>query len=249
VQGLVVQMSDLTLRKEQEAEQARKERLAAIGELSGHLAHEIRNSLKPLVGSVELLEGEMPRDGNAGELVGIILREAESLEAFLSDFLAFSRDKTLTVRDFDLDELIDEQIAALSRHPAHKVGVALKWVPVESGEVLRTDRDAVRDILRNLVINALEATAEGGVRLFCNVAGPDIELVVEDTGIGLPEGDPEQLFEPFRTYKAGGTGLGLSVARRRARQLSGEVVLERRSNVGSRSRLLLRACRVEHRAA
>lgn len=249
IQGLMLLLTDLTRRREQEAEQARKERLAVIGELSGHLAHEIRNSLKPVVGSVQLLEGEIPREGTAGELMGIILRESESLETFLSDFLVFSRDKTLTLDEFVLDELIEEQIAALRRHPARKKDVELQCQPDRPGETILTDRTAVRDIVRNLIINGLEATSEGNVRVFHITSGPDIEIVVEDTGAGLPEGDQEQLFEPFVTHKLGGTGLGLSIARRLARRLSGEIVLERREHQGTRSRLLLRACRVETRVA
>ncbi len=249
VRGLVLLLNDLTRRKEQEAEQARRERLAVIGEMSGHLAHEIRNSLKPVVGSIELLAGEIPQEGIKGELMGIILRESEALETFLSDFLTYARDKTLTIEDLDLDELIKDQIAALSRHPACSPGVSIRSDPGPVGTAVRADRRALRDILRNLLLNALEATPEGEVSLSFTVDAGNVELTVSDTGVGLPEGDPESLFEPFCSHKPGGTGLGLSIARRLARRLGGDVILERRQGPGACARLSLRSFGVERRAA
>jgi signal transduction histidine kinase len=249
VQGLVLVLNDLTRRREQEAEQARQERLAVVGELSGHLAHEIRNSLKPVVGSIELLAGEIPREGTSGELLEIILRESESLETFLTDFLSFARDKSLTIEPFALDELIGEQIATLAHHPAHRTGVVLRFEGDSEDATVESDRNAVRDILRNLVLNALEATTQGEVVVHVRSHGNDLEVVVEDTGEGLPEGDPELLFEPFRSHKPGGTGLGLAITRRLAGRLGVEVALEPREGGGARARLSLRGLRCVRRAA
>jgi signal transduction histidine kinase len=236
--GLVLLLTDLTRRKHAEAEQARRERLAVVGELSGHLAHEIRNSLKPVVGSIELLQGEIPRGGVAGELMEIILRESESLEAFLSDFLTFARDKSLTFTDFDLDELMREEVAALTCHPARAQAVRIEAIVGAGRGNVCSDRGALREILRNLILNALEATREGTVAISWRRDNGGLELLVEDSGMGLPEGPPENLFEPFCTHKAGGTGLGLSIARRLARRLGGDVSLERR-DPGARARLVI----------
>jgi PAS domain S-box-containing protein len=246
--GLVLLITDLTRRKQAEAEQARRERLAVVGELSGHLAHEIRNSLKPVVGSIELLRGEVPPGGVAGELMEIILREAESLESFLSDFLTFARDKSLTFAEFDLDELIGEEVAALTHHPARAQAVRIEAVARWEPGWVRSDRGAVREIVRNLILNALEATETGRVAIAWRPEEEGLELLVEDTGGGLPDGPPEALFEPFCTHKAGGTGLGLSIARRLARRLGGEVTLERRDR-GTCARLVLHDCRTLERAA
>ncbi len=248
LRGLVLLINDLTRRKLAEAEHARTERLAVVGELSGHLAHEIRNSLKPVVGSIELLQGEIPHGGVPGELMAIILRESESLESFLTDFLTFARDKTLTFSEFDLDELIKEEVAALSRHPARTQSVRILAPRGPEPGIVRSDRGAVREILRNLVLNALEATSDGTVVISWRPDGERMELLVEDSGVGLPDVPPESLFEPFCTHKAGGTGLGLSIARRLARRLGGEVSLERR-NPGACARFTMSACRVLERAA
>jgi PAS domain S-box-containing protein len=248
-QGLVLLLNDLTKRKEIEAEQGRKERLAGIGELSGHLAHEIRNSLKPVVGSIELLASEIPQKGVPGELMAIILKESESLEAFLADFLTFSRDKTLTIEEVDLDTLIRAEIAAVSRHPACCPGVRISLLPGSSAGIALLDREALRSIMRNLLLNALEATDAGQVSVAWDDSGPGLKIVVEDTGIGLPDGDPELLFEPFCTHKPGGTGLGLSIARRLARRLGGDVILEHGGGRGARATLQLDNCCVQRRAA
>jgi signal transduction histidine kinase len=106
----------------------------------------------------------------------------------------------------------------------------------------------VREILRNLVLNALEATSEGTVVISWRPDGERVELLVEDSGVGLPDVPPESLFEPFCTHKAGGTGLGLSIARKLARRLGGEVSLERQTP-GARARFVMSACRVLERAA
>ncbi|MBD3162431.1 MAG: PAS domain-containing protein [Candidatus Eisenbacteria bacterium] len=249
VQGVVLLLADLTRRREQEAEQARKERLAAIGELSGHLAHEIRNSLKPVVGSIELLAGEIPPKGNAGELMQIILRESETLETFLNDFLAYSRDKSLTVTEFDLEVLIEEQVASLERHPARAPDVALRRRNGAPAGLIRADRAAVRDILRNLIINGLEATEKGSVEIATNGDAETVCIEVADTGAGLPDVPVESLFEPFRTCKPGGTGLGLSIARRLARRLGGEVTLEGGREGGTQSYLTMPTGREMRRAA
>jgi signal transduction histidine kinase len=243
--GLVLLVTDVTRRKELEGENARRERLAVIGELSGHLAHEIRNSLKPVVGSIELLAQEIPSYGVAGELTAIILREGEALEKFLGDFLAFTRDKSLTIEEFDLDELLQDEVASVSRHPARAREVTLRALPGPRDERIRTDRGAVRDILRNLLLNALEATRRGDVTIgWSTTDGEGIEVRVEDSGVGFGLKDPESLFEAFHTEKLGGTGLGLTIARKLARRLGGEVVLETRSPVGARALLRIPGCRL-----
>ncbi|MDM7914073.1 MAG: PAS domain-containing protein, partial [Candidatus Eisenbacteria bacterium] len=215
--GLVLLLHDLTTHKEQEAEAARRERLALLGELSGHLAHEIRNSLKPVVGSIELLSREIPQEGVAGELFSIILRESAALETFLGDFLTFARDKSLTIEEIDLDSLLREEASALSFHPSRSPEVAI--VVDGGGWTARADRSALRDVLRNLILNALEATPKGEVRVrvaegepagdaadatdvadAADAADGALAILVEDTGEGLPEGDPEGLFEPFRSH-------------------------------------------------
>jgi len=238
-QGLVLLLRDLTSRKREEAEQARRERLACIGELSGHLAHEIRNTLKPVVGSIELLAGEIPLQGTAGELLEIILKESESLESFLTDFLSYTRDKSLTIEDVDLDDLLGSEVAAVRMHPARRPDVVVRAGGGAPGASVQTDRAMLSAALRNLLINALEATQAGRVEVSWSVEGERLEIAVSDTGVGLPDGDPEALFEPFCSHKPGGTGLGLSIARRLARRLGGDVILEPRAGGGARARLAL----------
>lgn len=246
--GLVLLMTDLTRHKLMEAEAARRERLAVLGELSGHLAHEIRNSLKPIVGSIELLRGEVPTAGVAGELFSIITKEGEALEAFLTDFLTYARDKSLQNAPVSLDGLVEDVLASLALHPARRAGVAIRRDRSDGDVTVWTDRASVRDILRNLVLNALEATEEGSVTVRWVARGEDVEVIVDDTGCGLPSGDPELLFEPFCSHKPGGTGLGLAIARRLAGRLGGTVSLQRDATRGTRACLHLSGGRLEKAA-
>lgn len=247
--GVVLLVTDQTRRREQELEQARRERLAVVGELAGHLAHEIRNSLKPLVGSLEMLAGDIPPTPANEELLGIVRRESESLEAFLTDFLAFARDKCLTMEVFDLDLLLREEAAAVRRHPSRRADVAVECDAACEGLLIRSDREAIRGIVRNLMVNALEATEQGRVAMLRSAEGEDVTVLIEDTGEGLPDCDAESLFEPFCTHKPGGTGLGLAISRRLARRLGGEIHLERRDEGGTRALLRLMGAASALRAA
>ncbi len=250
LRGVVLLLTDLTRRKELELEQTRRERLAVVGELAGHLAHEIRNSLKPLVGSLELLAGDIPPSESNEELLSIVRRESVSLEAFLTDFLTFARDKSLTMESFDLDLLLREEVASVRRHPSRSEGVEVVFEAEAGGCAIESDREAVRGIVRNLLVNALEATREGRVAVGRRTEGEAVAIRIEDTGIGLPEGDAERLFEPFCTNKPGGTGLGLAISRRLARRLDGEIHLESRREGGTRASLWLAgAARAQRRAA
>lgn len=248
--GVVMLLTDQTRRREQELEQARRERLAVVGELAGHLAHEIRNSLKPLVGSLEILAGDIPPTESNGELLSIVRRESDCLEAFLTDFLTFARDKCLTMETFDLDLLLREEAAAVRRHPSRRDGVAVELGEPDDSCPIEADREAVRGIIRNLLVNALEATEEGRVVMRRWTEGEDAAVLIEDTGTGLPACDTEALFEPFCTHKPGGTGLGLAISRRLARRLGGDVRLESRGEGGARATLWLAgAARAQRRAA
>ena len=236
--GLVALLSDLTERRAQEDGRRRRERLALIGELSAGLAHEIRNSLKPITGSVELLRRELPAgDEGRDTLMEIILREAESLENFLTEFLAFARDRRLALEEMPIETVLGEELESLNALP----GGAFRLVrPPAGGEPIRVraDRGCLRQIVRNLGLNALEA---GGapIELGWRRNGGEAEVFLEDKGCGIaPEIQPH-LFEPFFTTKPHGTGLGLAIARDLADRLGGRLELSPMAGGGTRASLWL----------
>ncbi|MBD3336375.1 MAG: PAS domain-containing protein [Candidatus Eisenbacteria bacterium] len=244
LRGVVLLFQDLSERKRLEAQARRQDRLAALGRFSAGLAHEIRNSLKPISGSAELMAAcDLPQD--AYPLIDLIVRESEALERFLESYLDYARDKDLQISRVDIDGLIQEEMESLRHHPRWREPV--QWdVQLRrcSGVCISADRDQLRRALRNLMLNALEATAAasaspegsdssgrnrsspGRVRITLELRGQaTCRLRLRDWGCGMTRETLENLFTPLFTTKADGTGLGLCYARRVAERHNGRFTI------------------------
>ena len=233
--GLVALFWDLTERKHLEEAARRGERLAAIGELSAGLAHEIRNSLKPITGCIELLGRQGLLDERARPMVEVITREAESLEAFLSQFLALARDKSLKLVQVDLEELIGTEARALSLGAQAQAGAVV--IGGEHGLRVMGDPDWLRLVFRNLILNGLEANPGG--RVTVNLAAarldgrPAVRARIADEGPGFGAGGFLEALKPFETGKPAGTGLGLPIALRGVQAHEGRLYLDEREPRGA----------------
>jgi len=205
--GLLVAFQDLTEYKALEEQLHRTDRLAAVGRLASGLAHEIRNPLAAISGSVQLLlEDEKVRDEDR-HLMNIVVKEADRLSLLLSDFLNFARPAPLQIESIDIALLIDELIALLSVSGQFPKVILEK--AYQGPIVMNVDPQKMHQILWDLLINAGEAASpEGKVRVGIN--GPRGEITIEDTGAGIAQEDRDKLFEPFYTTKDKGTGLGLA---------------------------------------
>lgn len=236
--GLVVLLADLTERRAREEERRHHDRLALIGQLSAGLAHEIRNSLKPISGSVELLRRELPASGDARDtLMEIILRESEALETFLEEFLHLARDKSLQMEELPLERVVGEELESLASLPGGDFRLS-QLGPSDPLLRVRADRACLRQILRNLGLNAIEA---GGVpvEVGWRRVGGEAEVYLRDHGPGLAEEVRARVFEPFFTTKPRGTGLGLAIARDLAERLGGRLALDPAEGGGTRAILRL----------
>ena len=230
--GLVALFSDLSDRKRLEEAARRGERLSAVAELSGGLAHEIRNSLKPITGCIELLVRRELLDERARPMIEVITREAESLEAFLSQFLALARDKTLKLETVDLEELIGTEVRALALAARVEGADAIAAVAVrgEAGLRVRADADWLRLAFRNVILNAIEARPGGRVTVTISPAllggRPAVRVAVADEGPGFGALGFAEALRPFRTGKPAGTGLGLPIALRAIQEHGGRLAHE-----------------------
>jgi two-component system sensor histidine kinase PilS (NtrC family) len=216
VTGRVIHFQDLTDLRHMEQAVARAERLAGIGRLAANIAHEIRNPLASISGSVEVLKRLPGADAETCNLVDIAVREVDRVNALISNLLDYARPRTEDRQRLDLAEMVAEiaKIFELERR-AKEVRLQLHaptnvWVEAASGQM--------QQVLWNLLRNAAEAMPEGGAIYLStaqrNVTPPEAILMVRDTGIGIAREDLEHIFEPFFSRKAGGTGLGLATTAR-----------------------------------
>ncbi len=233
--GAVALFWDLTERKALEEKARRSERLAAIGLLAGGLAHEIRNSLKPITGSIEMLSAVEGLPELVHPILDLITREAASLEVFLNQFLFLARDKGLNLEEVDLEQLIREQLQALTASgPWNTRHAQLRSVGTT---LVRGDPEWLKPLFRNLLLNAFEAASDSSVRVEIRPhreRSEWITVAISDTGPGLGDLDPEEAFQPFRTLKPGGTGLGLAISKRAAEEHGGRVYFDEGYREGAR---------------
>jgi two-component system sensor histidine kinase PilS (NtrC family) len=248
--GHVVIFQDVSEVVEMERELRRSERLAAVGRLSAGMAHEIRNPLAAISGSIQMLRGEggSVRSGDeARRLMDIVLRETDRLNRLLTEFLEYARPAPARPEDVCVEEVVGEVLAIFdaSRPPA--VEVAVDVVP---GLRVRADAGQLRQLLWNLVLNAAQAMPGGGtVVLSGHPADPPqeacgagrneaqeggwVELAVRDGGAGIPADVLDRVFEPFFTTKAGGTGLGLATVHRIVAEHGGSIRVQSAEGKGT----------------
>jgi two-component system sensor histidine kinase PilS (NtrC family) len=216
---LLVVFQDLTDLRRAEQELQRADRLAELGALSAQLAHEIRNPLAAMRGSAQLLsEGTDPE---TQRLIGILTRESDRLDELVRDFLVFARPPPPVLRRCDLDELVRQTVDLVSADP---LASGIEVTVVEGGLMAEVDRDQIRQLLLNLLRNALAAAGRGGrVRVFFSRTGEEVRIHVWDSGGSIATADLPRIFEPFFTKRAGGTGLGLSTVHSIVRAHGGQI--------------------------
>jgi signal transduction histidine kinase len=209
-----------------ERELAERERLAVLGQMAASISHNLKNplgSIKTIL-QVQLESEELPASIR-GE-TKMVLEEIGRLSAKLNQLLQFSRPAVLGgVVSASCDaRAVAEEVSGVLRHEAERRGVALE-VEVEVGVAkLAAGAEAVSEILSNLVVNALEATARGGrVRVSGSANGEGFLFAVEDDGPGVPETARERILQPFFTTKTQGTGLGLAIVARRVAEFGGKL--------------------------
>jgi two-component system sensor histidine kinase PilS (NtrC family) len=228
--GAITIFTDLTREKEMSARIRESDRLAAIGELAASIAHEIRNPLASIRGSVEILAGELELEGYQNQLLGLVLKESARVNTIINDFLAYSRMPAATKSCFEAKEFRDQISLQIRQHVAAKAGrVGVDCVVGQQDMEIVADSGQLTQMTLNLAINACEAMAyEGELHIGLNLLGDGdtYELVVTDNGPGIDPEIREHLFSPFKTTKEGGTGLGLSIVARIAAAHGGSVRAE-----------------------
>ncbi|HEX8908371.1 MAG TPA: ATP-binding protein [Anaeromyxobacteraceae bacterium] len=233
--GRAVIFQDLTALRAMRAEVQRSERLADMGRLAAGLAHELRNPLASMAGSIELLRAAPGLSSGDARLMDIVLREAARLEQLVAAFLAFSRPAPPRREAVELDRAVAETLEVFGHDPAAgRVRLERDLAPA----VAYCDADQVRQVLWNLLANAARAAGQGDgggtVRVRCAAEGERARLEVEDDGPGIPAADLPHLFTPFFTTREGGTGLGLATVQRIVDAHGGAVGVDSTPGQGTR---------------
>ena len=210
-QGHVYFFQDLTELKRLEREVQLKERMAALGRMASAIAHEIRNPLTSIAGSIQVFSTLGSLSSDHQRLVGIVVKESQRLDRIVSDFLRYSRERRYEFRPADLHALLEETLVLLENHPD---AGRIRFERVFAAETLvaQVDPDAIKQVFWNICDNALKAMPEGGT-LKVEMARADGRGVIRfhDTGVGMKPGRPEKIFEPFQSFFPSGTGLGLAI--------------------------------------
>jgi two-component system sensor histidine kinase PilS (NtrC family) len=231
--GTAVIFQDLTRMRAMEEAVARTERLADLGRVAAGLAHEIRNPLASMSGSIELLRGHPALGGEDRRLMDIVLREAERLEHLVREFLAFARPAPPRPVRVDLAAIVGEALDVFVHDP---VALRTSFERALAAAAAHGDPDQLRQVIWNLLANASQACAGRGgtIRVATGSDGEGAWLRVEDDGAGIDPGDLDRIFVPFFTTKEQGTGLGLSAVERIVTAHGGRIDVASRPGEGTR---------------
>ena len=237
--GFIGIFQDLTTLKELEEEMKNKEKMAAIGELSANIAHEIRNPLASLRGSIEMLrEGKIP-EKHRDRLMEVAVSETERLNAIVTDFLAYSRPRPLDIQNVDLNLLLGDTLELLRNRTQQTEDIIVR-LQCEGVLLVSLDPLKIRQVFWNLGVNAIEALEKGGELTVSTKATQDkVAIIFSDTGPGMSRDNLEKIFYPFHTTKEKGTGLGLSIAHRIVEEHRGRIMVRSNPGLGTTFEIIL----------
>lgn len=210
----------------------RADRLAAIGNLSAGLAHEIRNPLASIEGSAGILENESLTEEQHGEFLEIIKKECRRLTRLLSNLLDFARPPVPQRQSIILDPLL-ESVIRLVAHTASSKTVHISKTVSPPELTLNGDGEQLKQVILNLILNAIQAMPDGGeIQLKARIETSDLYIEVIDEGRGITPDDLDKIFTPFFTTRENGTGLGLAVANQIILQHGGVIQVSRNHDRG-----------------
>jgi len=243
--GYVYVLDDLTEIRRLEREVRVQDRLAAVGRLAAAIAHEIRNPLTSIAGSVSMLSGVPEMNEEHRHLLDIVTRESQRLNGIITDFLAYSRTKQYHFAKAELIQLIGDTLTLMEhRMNAEATGISIERRFAAREACVVADGDRLKQVFWNLCENAVRAMKNGGkLTVGLEPLGDDWQVTFSDTGTGMTPQQVEKIFEPFQSNFEGGTGLGLAIVYQIMQGHDGKVFA--RSQPGQGSTFVLRLRRFD----
>ena len=243
--GYVYVLDDLTEIRRLEREVRMQDRLAAVGRLAAAIAHEIRNPLTSIAGSVSMLSGVPEMNEDHRRLLDIVTRESQRLNSIITDFLAYSRTKQYHFDKVDLVHLVEDTLTLMDhRMTAEKTGIKIERKFAARQAFVLADGDKIKQVFWNFCENAVRAMKGGGtLTVAVESMGDDWQVGFTDTGTGMTAQQTEKIFEPFQSNFEGGTGLGLAIVYQIVQAHEGKVWA--RSKPGQGTTFVLRIRRLD----
>jgi len=244
--GWIVSFQDVTEYRRMEEEIARNDKLAAVGKLAAGMAHEIRNPLASMSGSIQLLKNELDLEPVNKQLMEIVIRETDRLNALITDFLIFARPGNIQVELVDITLLIKETLNILKNDPLCHDKIHFEQ-NLADGIFCNVDPAQIRQLIWNLLKNGLQAITQGGT---LKIEGTEINteqvkgnkgilIRISDNGGGVEKEAMENIFDPFFTTKEMGSGLGLTTAFRIVENHHGRIWCQSEKGVMTTFNILL----------
>ncbi len=233
--GYVYNFQDLTDEKKRDAEYRTKDRMATLGRMAAGIAHEIRNPLASIAGSVKLLKSISELDDDQSKLISIVSRESERLNKLVTDFLSYSRDQRFEFLPLNVVTLLEETLLMIEHHPLFGPQIHIERKLPRRNVTLLGDADKLRQVFWNICDNALKAMPNGGtLTAQAEESGKRVRVTLADTGVGFTSVQLEKVFEPFQTGFAEGTGLGLALVYQIIRGHRGTIEVDSQRGKGAR---------------
>lgn len=235
----LVILRDVTERKRLASQLIKSEKLAAIGEVTAALAHEINNPLGALYNAVCLLKRDLHLSGDNAKLLEVTVDEAAHLSEMVNDFLSFARFPRARLEWDDINEQVSNALFLMKRDDRMERNIEVVTNLAPDLATARIDRAQFQEIVFNLISNSLDAMPQGGrllIKTYNARIGdrPAVGLLVEDTGTGISPADLDKVFAPFFTTKSGGTGLGLAIVKRIIEDHQGTIGIDSVAGGGAR---------------
>jgi len=238
VRGIILTFQDITKMVEMEEHMRRQERLATVGSLAAGIAHEIRNPLASLSGSIQLLQGDLELRGDDKRLMDIVVHETDRLNSIITDFLDYARPKNTQAEKIALGQAIDETVMLLKNSKKFNQNIAITC-DIDPRIRLSGDAQRMRQVFWNLLINACQAMPDGGVITISAAMSPAVDdkawcqIIITDTGLGIARESRDKIFDPFFTTKTEGTGLGLAIVYRIVEDHEGTISVDSEAGKGT----------------
>ncbi len=241
-QGRVVSFQDHTHMRALEKRLRQSEKMAAIGQLAAGIAHEIRNPLAGISGSIQLMQADSSDPQQTAKLMGIVSKEIDRLNNLITEFLDFAKPEAPMEDQIDVGQLLQDT-AQFVQNDSKQPNLEVEFM-LEKGVKILGNRDKLRQVFLNIIVNAIQAMdslENPKLRLTVRKSGKFVFVDIKDSGVGMSDELKERIFEPFHTTKHKGTGLGLAITHSIIEAHGAEVHVESEVGEGTEFRLQFKA--------